>query len=168
MLTDLLIGLVIFSIALVVYFRVFSNITDNPEILLEELGYDANVIAGSLGAKGYPENWDASSVQRIGLLTDGQLDRAKLQQFEAMTFAATKTVFGTRFDYTVFFRDADGNVLNIESCAFGSPDIVVNPLTQFICENVSVSSLDTQHLVQSERIIAHEARLITMVVYVWQ
>ncbi len=165
---DLIIALVIFSAALIIYLRVYGDLNDIQDERLDELTYDANVIADSLLSPGYPADWTQIDVERIGLLTDGSLDLNKHAMFNNTDLSTGRFIFGTRFDYLVYFKDKESHVLYLDTCAVGSSEVVVTNYTEFFCNNVSTSTISSDHLVKTERLVPYNGDFISMVVLLWE
>ncbi len=162
--TDLLIGTIIFAIALVAYIRVSSNISDTDERQLEELRLESEFIGSSLSGKGYPSPWDSGSVQKLGI-TNGErvIMDSKVQETSKIEYSTLKVLLGTRNDFYAHFQDPNGNVISINgTCGIGKLNIT--NITAETCNNATVNA---KYLVQSERLLYRNG-LTKMIVYVWR
>ena len=65
--TDFMIGLLIFVIALVMYYKFVVNLSEQDQSILNELISDSKMISSSLISGGFPENWNNGTVERIGI-----------------------------------------------------------------------------------------------------
>ena len=161
--TDLFMAMVIFSVALLLYMKVSSNLSDTDDRQLEELKADSAFIAESLVGTGYPDGWNSSNAEKIGLTDGGQiLNTSKVSAAAAINYTTLKVLFGTRNDFFAFFQDKDGNVLNLGSC--GTGQLAIANITPDICNNVSVKA---SKLAKSERIV-YSGKAVRMSVYAWR
>lgn len=156
----------IFTLALTLYYRAYAGVIEDLNDPLAELEYDANVIADSFVTTGYPVPWSNLSVQRIGIMNDGVVNRTKLLQLQAIPIDAQRELLGTRFDYGLFFSNGTHTLL-IESCTFGSPSLVSTNTSLDTCTEPSLG-VAAEILIKSERIVIHEGRLVSLVVYAWE
>ncbi|MBI2651934.1 hypothetical protein HYX00_00590, partial [Candidatus Woesearchaeota archaeon] len=81
---------------------------------------DAKAISSSLALSGYPNDWDNTTVIRIGIADEQKVNATKVKTFDKLDYPTTKKRFGTIFDYFVFFVNDKGEVLNINGiCGVG-------------------------------------------------
>lgn len=141
--------------------RVTSNASDKDDRLLDDLKHDSSFISESLSGEGYPSGWNPSTVEKLGL-TDGRLrvNGSKVLYAAAINYTSLKMMLGTKHDFYVFFKDKDGNVLNLGVCGFGG--LSLENSTQ--CQNISVNS---KMLVKSERLVYNDG-VVNLVVYSWR
>src|SRR3989338_2847063 len=118
---DFAIALLLFPFTLVVYFSYTSNFQKEEKGDLERLASDAKSISASLALGGYPDDWDNSSVIRIGISDNNFINAAKLKLFKQLDYPRTKKIFATPNDYFVFFLNSKGEVMNINGiCGVGN------------------------------------------------
>ncbi len=159
-----------FLIALTIYFVYTSNISQDDEDLLNNLISESKLVSSSLISGGYPESWDNSSVERIGLTNNDQrLDIDKLSNLNSINYNQTKGLLGTMYDYLIFFQYKNESIININGfCAKGKPGTYT--IEDGICM-INTSSIDASSLVKSERFIIYEKEnlsdIVKMVVYLW-
>ena len=118
---DFFSAILIFTIMVILFFQFVVNTAENDELIYNEIKYDSQTIAQSLSLEGYPANWNNVTVMRLGITNaDGSLNVSKLEKFNTMDYMRTRLVFGTSYDYLVYFLDNNDAVLNIEGiCASG-------------------------------------------------
>ncbi len=161
--SDLLIAIVIFTVMLVVYLRVSSNMSDRDDRLFDELRSDSSFVAGSMSGAGYPDGWNPGNVEKIGL-TDGsmRLNLTKVAYAASINSSSIKAIVGTRNDFIVLFMDSNDSVLYLGSCGFGS--LYFENISADGCANITISS---KMLAKSERLV-YSGGLVRMVVYSWK
>lgn len=125
--TDFVIGTLLFSFMLVIYYLYVTNIQDNDVTALDGLLSDADTISSSTLLQGYPPNWDNTTVQSIGVTkSDQRIDSDKLMRFQDMPYNTTRKLFGTVHDYLIFFTENNGTLINVDGvCAIGTPAVNV-------------------------------------------
>ena len=118
---DFAIALVLFTFTLVIYFSYTTNFQKEEKGELDLMLADAKSISSSLTLSGYPNDWDNTTVIRIGISDDQKINAAKLVTFKQLNYNITRNKFATVYDYFVFFTDNIGNVLNIQGiCGVGN------------------------------------------------
>lgn len=73
-------------------------IGDSRSRLLE---HEATRLSDSLLLPGFPDDWNASTVQRIGLVSGDALDLSKISNFTNMPYEDSKGYLGVQFEYFV-------------------------------------------------------------------
>ena len=122
---DFAVGLLMFTFTLVVYFSYTNNFQKQGKSDLDLMITDAKAISSSLALSGYPSDWNNTTVIRIGIADEQNINPAKIKAFRQLNYTRTKSSFATPYDYVVFFVNDKGEVLNINGlCVTGIP--VVN------------------------------------------
>ena len=117
---DFAIALLLFIFTLVVYFSYTTNFQKQEKGELDTMLTDAKSISSSLALSGYPINWDNTTVIRIGIADEQKINATKVKNFKKYDYKNSKRLFGTPYDYIVFFVNDKGEVLNINSvCVIG-------------------------------------------------
>ncbi|MCX6710903.1 MAG: hypothetical protein NTZ02_02325 [Candidatus Woesearchaeota archaeon] len=104
---DFIVAVVFFAIALTIYFKYAGSIFDEQELDLEGLRIEAASISSGLLTPGYPQNWNESTVSRIGISDDGNnINSEKLQNFLALSsdYERTKKLFSVTNDFYILLR----------------------------------------------------------------
>jgi hypothetical protein len=118
---DFAIALILFTLTLVLYSNYSVNLQKQEEGDLEKLIVDIQSISSNLALSGYPNNWTASNVVRIGIADEQRINISKLKNFKKLDYKTTKSKLGTAYDYFIFFLNDQGQVLNINGvCGVGS------------------------------------------------
>ena len=125
--TDFVIGALIFSFMLIGYYTYTTNISKQNSLALNDLILDAESISSSLLLEGFPDNWDNATVQGIGITNNNQrINRTKFLNFERLSYNKTKKLFGTIYDYLIFFTDDNDTIINVNGiCGIGHPSVNV-------------------------------------------
>ena len=163
---DAFAGLIIFLLAVIVFFSLSGNVSFSESRVLDALVGDAESISSSLMSTGTPFNWTPDSVSVIGV-TDGsyRLNSTKVNMLMGMSYNLTNSLFGTNANYIIFFKDKDSNVLPFDKCAFTNTGIVVQNITPLLCENVTIAG--STNLLNVERLAFYQDQIIKLTVYVW-
>jgi hypothetical protein len=104
---DFIVAVVFFAIALAIYFKYAGSIFDEQELDLEGLRIEAASISSGLLTPGYPQNWNESTVSRIGISDDGStINPEKLQNFLALSsdYERTKKLFSVTNDFYIMLK----------------------------------------------------------------
>lgn len=123
--TDFAIGIFIFSLVLISYYSYSKNILSNDQARVDDLYLDSQSISSSVLQGGYPDGWNNETVERIGITNnDYSISNSKIVNFKKLNYNMTKKIFGTVYDYVIFFQNGSNTTLNIEGiCTIGYPDI---------------------------------------------
>jgi hypothetical protein len=124
--TDFVIGLVIFSLAIISYYTYTTNITKQDLIVMEDIISDSKVVSASLMSSGYPQNWESNNVVRIGITNDNnEINNVQFNEFIELDYNTTKRLFGSVYDYFLYFVNESGDAQNVEGFC-GSGNAAVN------------------------------------------
>lgn len=119
---DFAVALLLFTFTLVVYFSYTNNFQKQEKGGIDEMLAEAKSISSSLALSGYPNNWDNTTVIRIGIADEQKVNATKIKYFKQLDYPTTKKRFGTTYDYFVFFVNSKGEVININGiCGEGYP-----------------------------------------------
>ena len=93
---------------------------------MDDLVSDAKLVSSLLLLAGFPNEWNSSTVQRIGITNNNQIiNLPKLSNLFDVSYLNAKKLLGTIYDFSIFFRDEDGNMISLGgNCSYGSPNIV--------------------------------------------
>lgn len=121
-LSDFVVAALIFVVIIVIYFNYTRSLSAQDSSSLEGLLADAKIISSSLTSGGYPDNWQASTVVRIGFTDDSnRIDNTKFGEFVTINYNKTRRLLGATNEYFLFFVNESGNVTNVEGfCGFGN------------------------------------------------
>jgi len=121
---DFAISMLLFTVAVVIYFSYANNVQKQEKGDLDSLISDAKFISSSLAISGYPSDWDSTSVIRIGISDGQKVNETKYKNFKNLNYSRTKAKFATYADYFVYFVNSNGDVLNINGvCGVGQSAI---------------------------------------------
>ena len=101
---DVTLAAMIFVAGIVVFYLYTINYKSGEGLEVEEGRFEAGLVASSILSEGVPEDWNQSSVSKIGILTQGQINETKLARFYNLTstdYERTKQLFGVRYDYFI-------------------------------------------------------------------
>ena len=126
--TDFVIATLIFTFVLIAYYTYTTNISKQHSLTADELVSDAESISSSLLLEGFPDDWDSATVQSIGITNNNQrINKTKFNEFMKISYNKTKKLFGTTYDYLLFFLNESGDVQNVEGfCGTGKPEVNIS------------------------------------------
>jgi hypothetical protein len=151
---DYMVAMVIFSLAILIYFEYGANSSENSLSYLET---DSKYISSSLVSEGIPNNWTSNPL-KIGVADDYKLNETKWQAFHNLGYNTSKNIFATRFDFYVMVKDA-GNVIRIDDLdGIGNPNY----------NSSTIKNIDAKNLIRTERFIVYQNRIMSLVVYLWE
>lgn len=114
---DLIIAIVLFTVAILIFYTYGSNLVKVDEDKTAYLLQDAKTISGFLVQGGVPDNWTSTDVITIGVTNDNFIiNTTKLQAFSQLAvsnYSGTKQILSTRADYFIFFENKNGTYLSI-------------------------------------------------------
>lgn len=149
---DLIIASIIFVVAIISFYLYTINYSPEKEDMAQILSYEGTLIAESILSEGFPENWDSSTVSRIGLLSQNKINETKLKQFSDLAqsdYAKTKSLFKIQNNYFITF----------------SEEIIISE------EQISIIGAQTENptnLIKTERIIPYENKILTISIQTWE
>ncbi|MBI2653446.1 hypothetical protein HYX02_01410 [Candidatus Woesearchaeota archaeon] len=124
---DFGIALLLFIFTLVVYFSYTNNLQKQEQGELDAMISDAKLISSALALSGYPADWDNTTVVRLGLADQQKVNVTKVKNFKNYDYKTSRRLFGTVYEYAVFFVNNKGEVLNINGvCTIGNPLVNVS------------------------------------------
>ena len=149
---DFMIGLMIFFIAVFIYYQYAYSFNQDPNDVLSDLVMETKTISSSLITQGSPNDWNQTNVQIIGL-TDGnhRFVQNKLEIFENFSYNDSKEILRTHYDYYIQLKELNGSTILIN----GEEGIGL------------IQSNSSDHQIAITRIGVYNSRLISMVVQVW-
>ncbi|HLP79615.1 MAG TPA: hypothetical protein VK158_03200 [Acidobacteriota bacterium] len=103
---------------ILIYIITYNYVTSlSPPTSLEDLSSDTFYASEILLGEGIPSDWNASNVIQAGLITDGELDRDKIDAFFAMAPTAQRILIGAESKYHITFYN-QSNQLNFSGNSF--------------------------------------------------
>ena len=148
---DLIIASSLFSIGIIVFYFYTVNHTDETEETYSRLLYDGNNIAETLLSEGYPADWSAGNVVKIGLTNDKRINATKLKYFYTLAtndYEKTKTLFNTNYNYYI---------------NMSQPMIIDNVEVGYIGEK----DVNPDNLVKITRVTIYNNKITTLFIYMW-
>jgi len=124
---DFVIGILIFSATIISYYIYTTNISKEDTVAFDLLISDAKTVTSSFTTAGYPLDWDANTVTRIGFTDNfNRLDNRKFIEFNEINYNKTKKLLGTTYDYFLYFVNESGDVKNVEGyCGTGTGEVSI-------------------------------------------
>ena len=157
---DLIIGIIIFSTALILFYKYSINTIDIEKKDVGDLLLDAKLISSYLVSPGYPANWqdNPGDVTLIGL-TNGNMDinAKKVKEFSelaASNYPRSRKLLSTTHNYYVFFEDKNNNTIKIKG-------VEEDWIGKYYADE------NPTNLIKIVRFVYYNSTIIRMVVYVW-
>jgi hypothetical protein len=119
--------------------------------------YDGNIITDNILSEGTPKDWNSSNVITIGILSDNKINETKIERFynlSNMSYAFTKNLFNTRFDY-FFFLTENLSLPSEEIRGIGKP-------------GTDPASISAKNLVKITRFTIYKNKPQTFYLYIWE
>ena len=156
---DVMFALVIFSTALILFFKADINFLDSQEDILDDMDREARLLSDSIISSGYPQGWEESNVIEIGLIDDYRINETKLEYLGRIGYNETKSMLRTKYEYYLVFEDNDGiDWINSSHEGFGMPGI----------NSTNIVDGNPDHLLKIIRFVIFRSEPRRMVVYLWQ
>jgi len=156
----MIIAVLIFSAAILIYYKTTTNLSDQDEELLDDLLIDAKSISNSLMSQGYPYNWIEDNVVRIGITNDNRINETKLEQFSRIPYNDSRKLFGTAYNYYVYFRDRNNDIIPFNETleGIGKPGV----------DSTNIQTVEKpKKLVKVTRFVIKKSDIVKMVIYLW-
>ena len=146
-----------FFVALFVFYQYYSNTTSMDIGEVQNVRIEAQAISNFLMSEGYPENWNSTNVQRIGIVDQNfRLNEAKLNELALMEYSTTRGILDTKYDYYLYFLEKNGEAANIT--AYGKPGI----------NSTNIEEIENpKKIVSLSRFVFYDRKIIRMVLNVW-
>jgi hypothetical protein len=150
----------------VVIFIFLSNALEPGTDEFSTVSENSKAISSSLLSGGEPANWTADNVAVIGMVDESyRLNFDKLRIMHNISLENSSRIFGATSNFAIFFKDIDGNVLNMDGCSYSNAGIVVANISESICQNITI--IPERHLVSVERLLLYDSDIIKLVVQSW-
>ena len=122
---DFVIAILIFSLVLISYYTYTTNISKKDTVVMDDLVSDSKTVASSLISPGFPDNWNANTVARIGFTdNNNRIDNAKFSEFNEINYNKSKKLLGTIYNYFLYFVNESGDTQNVEGyCGTGMGEV---------------------------------------------
>jgi len=155
---DFIIGFVVFTLALVLFYKYYPHLSPGQEVG-DELLTEGKLISDSFLSEGYPNDWTTGNVVMIGL-TNGNsvLNETKLINFYSMDYQETRDVLNIKYDYYLYFTYKNGSVILINGTqGKGYPGVTP----------YNADSIETDKLTKISRLVLYDSNIIKMVLLLW-
>jgi len=153
---DLVVGVIIFSVSLGIFYIFTLNDSGLSSEKVESLSNVGKIISNSILSEGSPVNWDSSNVLEIGIFSDGKINETKLESFynlAVVDYPRTKIMFNSGYDY-YFFLDDSMNISSKVVDGIGKP-------------GVNRDNISSENLIKISRIVPYKGKLTNARIYVW-
>jgi len=161
-----MIGLFVFVACMILFYKFAPNIEKQDFATLEDVYLDAQTLSDALTTTGYPENWTEDSVERIGLVSRGNIiNETKLLSFQNLTlddYENVKTTFNIRAEFVVFFTDKEGSCVNLSNVHHVGHSAIVSD-----GKRLNMSGIEHSNLAALTRIAVFNGSIVKVVVYTW-
>jgi hypothetical protein len=138
-------------IALVIYFEYVNNLSQEEESDLTEMMISAKTTSNNLMSSGYPDNWNQSNVEIVGITDDRRINQSKIEKFYNMSHDSTKPKFGISENYYIYLQNRNGQKISINGKNYSGKE-PANPTK----------------LVKLDRVTIYQKDMVKMVVQIWR
>jgi hypothetical protein len=162
---DLMVSIGIFVTAVVLFIFISNNMSPAQDDF-NPLVKNSEAISSALLSAGEPADWTEDNVTVIGITDDSyRLNFTKVGRLHNLSQENASRIFGANSNFVIFFKDADGNVLNFGNCAYNNANLNVQTVSPSVCENFTITP--DKHLVSVERLVLYNSEIIKIVVQAW-
>jgi hypothetical protein len=131
---DLIVSLVIFSVALLLTYTMAGNVFGASDY--EDVRDEAAIAASLLSGTGYPQHWSSQSVIRAGIVADDRLSLRKAHELGSLSAQQARTRLRITDSFSVqLLNESDGVVPAFGRCSIG------DSLPSTLPHNASLPSL---------------------------
>jgi len=155
---DLIVALMIFSAATILFYTFSLNYFSDSEDNFNLLKNDGELIMNHLLSEGYPQNWNQTNVVKIGLLSNERINQTKLELFYNLTqtdYQKTKNLFLTKYDYFFSIENKNITISVGQIRGIGKPRTIIN-------------KINATNLIKIKRISVYKEKPVTVYLYVWE
>ena len=149
---DFGVGLLLFIIGTSIFFSFTNESIVQDDDQLNNMISSLKFASSSLMTRGYPEDWNSTTVKKIGL-TDGnnRIIAQKVSRFANLDSDKVKYAFNSAYKYEICFRDENNDLVEINglSC-IGEP------------------SENSTYQVTVQRLVIYDDSIVKMGVSFWQ
>ncbi len=158
---DILVAATIFFMSLFFFYNYYIDLSETKSGDIANLLEEGRVISSQLITSGYPEGWNSTNVQRIGLTeNDQRINETKLLYFSEIDYYSTQKIFNIKSDYLLFFYDNEGNLTSINGIdEIGKPGVTP--------ENIEENE-DPEKIIEVSRFLIYNSTMYRMVLYLWE
>ena len=153
---DLIVGLMIFSITILIFFIYSVNYSGEAKENFQGLSQEGDIIFNNILSEGYPLDWDETNVVKIGILDHNKINETKLERFYNYAndnYAETKIKFNTRYDYYFTFNNMTINSVSVNGT--GKP-------------GTNINNINATNLLKITRFSIYENKPVTVYLYIWE
>jgi hypothetical protein len=152
---DLMVGVIIFTVAIIVFIIYSLNYSPVNKEIFEKIHNQAEVVSQNIMSEGYPKDWNRTTVTKLGILTNNKIDQNKIDLFYNISiedYNLTKRLLNTKYDYYIKFETdltADGSII------------------EGIGKNIDFSNIEKDNLIKITRTGVYQNKPISIYIFVW-
>jgi hypothetical protein len=164
---DFIIGALIFSSLLVIFFIQIQNLQEPEENELTQLVDQASDISNELLTEGVPLDWTPSNFTQVGIAKNQRINNTKFNNFVGMNYSAVKNSFRTTNQFFIFLEQ-DGCVQPINAnYGVGHGDVSVTPSACVTRSDIDLSTINVHNLVTINRLVIYNGKAAKIGIYLW-
>lgn len=148
---DLIIGTVIFALAIAGFYVYALNSPVTGVDTLDYLTKEGETLSGILLSEGYPSDWNEMNVVRPGLTSSNKINETKLEKFNTLStneYDRVRSLFRTKFNYYLNFSDP---------IVMGGSQI----------EGIGRPPQNARNVIKTTRFTIYKDRPVTFNLYIW-
>lgn len=153
---DLIAGLMVFLAALAIFYTFSVNYSGDSDEIYEKMIYRSEILTDIILSEGYPEKWNKTNVETIGITDQGKINQTKLDYFYELAednYVLSKNLLDIEYDYFIKF---DSNIK------------INNSVVEGIGKTgTDVDNIDSKNLIKKTRFSVYENKPCTVYIYIW-
>jgi len=162
--TDFIIGVSIFTIAMILFITQMNRIeitTDRSNDLLEE----ASFISIQLMTEGIPVDWTNETVLQPGIVKNYRINETKWTTFVQMDEPRLRSLLRVHHPFFIFLSDESSCIIKTQGNFGAGSEVEIDE--EGGCVTSEDIQIDAQNLVQIKRIALYNEKITTITTYVW-
>jgi hypothetical protein len=154
---DFIVGFLMFVFLLFLSVNLLKSV--DAKSSYEVINREVDFVSVALMSPGFPEYWNSSSVVVPGLLSNNEVDMAKLQLFDSFSYTRSKALLRVTGEYWFYFKNASGIIEVNGKCVRG-----------FDFEGCEIPEVTARHSDRAwtERIVLLDSQIVSLVVVGWR
>lgn len=159
---DFILAVFLFAIAGVAAIKLITNLSFGSSF--DDVQLDAQAISSQLMSPGIPSNWNSTTLVEVGVMTSGALDTRKWHDISIMSYSQLRRLMGVQSEFAIVVS----NVNQSTPSGVIVPCLIGNPVTNASLCNQTISLNGQKQVVKVDRLIASNASIARLSIYVWR
>ena len=165
---DVIMGIVIFMVAIVIFYVYTINLSEDTESKSQDLDTDAEFFSSNLLSEGSPRNWNITNALIPGVMTGVEINQTKLDNLYNLTYSDYPQGYqrliimvGTRFDFYFYLNDK--MTINITAST-----IEVDGIGKLNVNRTNLQEIENpSNVVKFERFTVYQKKPTKLILLLW-